>query len=183
MFIKNNIDLNTIEGEEKDDLLGNASGAGVIFGSSGGVAESATRTACYKLLNKKLNKIDFKEFRGHEGIKEAKVKIGEIEVRIAVVSGLLNARKILEEYPEKFDYIEVMSCPGGCVGGGGQPVPTSKEIRKKRAESLYQIDKDEEIRIADENSIVQNIYKEFLTSKDIINKIPYTSFSKKQKEN
>lgn len=183
MFIKNNIDLNTIEGEEKDDLFGNASGAGIIFGSSGGVAEAATRTACYKLLNKKLEKIDFKEFRGHEGIKKASVKIGEIEIRIAVVNGLLNAKKILEDHLNEFDYVEVMSCLGGCVGGGGQPVPTDKEIRKKRAESLYQIDRNEKIRIADENPVIQNIYKEFLISKEIVNKIAYTNFFKKEKEN
>jgi len=183
LFLKNNIDLKEIEEEEKDDLLGNASGAGVIFGASGGVAESATRTACYKLLNKKLDRIDFKEFRGQEGVKEATVKIGEIEIRIAVVNGLMNARKILENYPERFDYMEVMSCPGGCIGGGGQPVPVDKDIRKKRADSLYEIDEKAEIRIADENQVVKDIYNEFLTNKEIINKIAYTTFSKKQKEN
>ncbi|MDD3032748.1 MAG: [FeFe] hydrogenase, group A [Candidatus Pacebacteria bacterium] len=183
MFLKNDIDIKSIEGEKKDELLGFASGAGVIFGSSGGVAESATRTACFKLLNKKLDKIDFKEFRGEEEIKEAVIEIGEIKIRIAVVNGLLNARKIIENHLHDFDYIEVMSCPHGCVGGGGQPVPTSKEIRRKRAAGLYEIDKDEKIRIADENPIVQNIYKEFLTDKNIIQKICYTKFSKKEKEN
>jgi NADP-reducing hydrogenase subunit HndD len=183
MFIKNNIDISKIEGENKDELLGIASGAGVIFGSSGGVAESATRTACYKLLNKKIDKIDFKEFRGHEGIKEASVKIKDMEIKIAVVNGLINAKKILEDYPQKFDYVEIMSCPGGCVGGGGQPVPVNKNIRKKRADSLYQIDQNENIRIAGENPTVQSIYKEFLKDKRVINKIAYTKFFKKQKEN
>ena len=183
MFLKNKIDLNSIEGEPRDEILGIPSGAGVIFGSSGGVAESATRTACFKLLNKKLDKIDFKEFRGEEEIKEATVEIGEIKIRIAVVNGLLNARKIIENYLREFDYIEVMSCPHGCVGGGGQPVPTSREIRRKRSEGLYQIDENEEIRIADENPIVQKIYKDFLTDKNLIKKICYTHFSKKEKEN
>ncbi|MDD4358864.1 MAG: [FeFe] hydrogenase, group A [Candidatus Pacebacteria bacterium] len=183
MFLKHDIDLKEIEGEDKDNLLGLSSGAGVIFGASGGVAESATRTACYKLLNKKLDRIDFKEFRGQEGIKEAVVKIGEAEIRIAVVNGLMNARKIIENHLNEFDYIEVMSCPGGCIGGGGQPVPVDKDIRQKRADSLYQIDEKEDIRIADENPLVQNIYKEFLINKEIINKIAYTTFSKKQKEN
>ena len=183
LFLKHKIDLSKIKGEDKDELLGFSSSAGVIFGSSGGVAESATRTAFYKLLNKKIEKIDFKEFRGVKEIKEAIVQIGDIKLRVAVVHGLKNAKEIIENNLSDFDYIEVMSCPMGCVGGGGQPVPTSKEIRKKRSDALYKIDAEAEIRIADENPRVQKIYQDFLTNKEIINKIAYTKFSQKQKEN
>ncbi|MDD4661723.1 MAG: [FeFe] hydrogenase, group A [Candidatus Pacebacteria bacterium] len=183
MFIKHKIDISKIKGEDKDELLGFSSSAGVIFGSSGGVAEAATRTACFKLLNKKLDKIDFKEFRGSKSIKEATIEIEGVKIRVAVVYGLKNAKEIIENNLDQFDYIEVMSCPYGCVGGGGQPVPTNKKIREKRSQGLYQIDEKAEIRIADENPIVQNIYKEFLTNKEIINKIAYTKFSQKQKEN
>jgi len=183
LFLKHKIDLSKIEGEDRDELLGFSSSAGVIFGSSGGVAESAARTAFYKLLNKKIEKIDFKEFRGVKEIKEAVVKIGDIKLRIAVVHGLKNAKEIIENNLSDFDYIEVMSCPMGCIGGGGQPISTSREIRKKRSDALYKIDAEAEIRIADENPIVQKIYQDFLINKEIINKIAYTKFSQKQKEN
>jgi NADH-quinone oxidoreductase subunit G/NADP-reducing hydrogenase subunit HndD len=175
LLISKKIDLKNIVGIPRDPVLGIPSSAGVIFGASGGVAESALRTA-YRMITKDNVILDYKEVRGMEEVKEAKVKIGEVELKLAVVNGLGNAKKLLESNYNDYDYIEVMSCPGGCIGGGGQPVPTNSEIRKKRAEGLYRIDEKDANRLADDNLIVKEIYAEFLNSDEIIKKICYTKF-------
>jgi len=175
MFITNKIDIKDIKGKPRDPVLGIPSSAGVIFGASGGVAESALRTA-YRMITKESIILDFTEVRGQEEVKEAKVEINGVELKIAVINGLGNAKKLLESNYMDFDYIEVMSCPGGCVGGGGQPVPVNAEIRKKRAQGLYGIDKTDKNRLADDNPIVKNIYNDFLNNKKIIKKICYTKF-------
>jgi len=174
LFYKNKIDLKNIEPEKADNPLGVPSGAGVIYGASGGVMESALRTA--------FKRASFKRIRGQEGIKKTEITIKGKTFKLAAVNGIKNAKQILEELkkdPTAYSCVEVMACPGGCIGGGGQPVPCDKEIRKKRAEGLYRIDKNKKIKRADENPIVKKVYKEFLNNKKIIKKISHTTFSNK----
>jgi iron only hydrogenase large subunit-like protein len=120
-----------------------------------------------------------------DGCREATVKVGNIPVRIALINGLGNAKNLLERLkkePDLYDYVEVMTCPGGCVGGGGQPMPTDKEIRKKRALSLYDIDKEWGIRLAHESPVVKLLYDDFFKDKKMIHKICHTHYSPKQKD-
>ena len=143
-----------------------ASSAGQIFGTTGGVMEAALRTANYFITGKNdYEKIDYKEVRGLKGIKIANYKIGNRNLRIAAVNELGNARKILEAIKSntlKIDFIEVMACPGGCIGGGGQPLTTTRAVIKKRMNALYKIDKTFKLRLCHENPTVKKIYKEFL---------------------
>lgn len=156
-----NIDLPNLQGEKFDSPLGEATGAGAIYGASGGVMESAVRTLA-SLYNENLDKIEYEEFRGMDGVKKAILNIGGKEIKIAVTAGLKNAEKIIKEMDvgEKYDYIEVMACPGGCVGGGGQPKPATTEIIDARRKALYEIDKEKPIRRAHENPVVLEVYKE-----------------------
>jgi len=182
---KKNIDLKNIKPEPADNPFGLPSGAGVIFGASGGVAESALRTAYYLMTGKNPPKIDVKEIRGLQGIKKAKIKLKGKTLKMAVVSGTGNAAKILEELkknPKAYNAVEVMACPGGCVGGGGQPLPNTPEIRELRAQALYQIDVKDKMRMAHENPVIKRVYKEFLTSKKIRHKLCHTTYSAKKRE-
>ena len=185
LFKRHKIDLKKIKPEKPDSPLGIPSGAGVIYGVSGGVMESALRTAYATTTQKKLPKIEFKEVRGVEGIKKAAIKINGKSVKTVVVNGIGNAKKILEELketPKKYDAVEVMACFGGCIGGGGQPIPADSEIRQKRAKALYQIDAKKTVRLAHENPIVKKVYKDFLTSKEKIHLVCHTKYSPKKKE-
>ena len=184
LFRKKGINLKDIQPQPADSPWGEPSGAGVIYGASGGVVESALRTAYYKLTNKDLEKLDFEQVRGMQGIKKAEIEIEGKKIRVAAVNGLGNAKKILDELaenPKAYDAVEVMACPGGCIGGGGQPIPTSPEIRKQRAEALYQIDRDKTLRLAHKNSDVLKVYDEFLNNPETIHKICHTSYNKKAK--
>ena len=119
-------------------------------------------------------------------VKEAIIEINDIKLKVAIVNGLGNAKeilKIIKQDPSRYDYIEVMACPGGCIGGGGQPLPTTQEIRKLRAQGLYNIDEIKNNRLADESPIIKKIYQEFLTNQEIRHKICHTHYSIKQKEN
>jgi NADP-reducing hydrogenase subunit HndD len=164
MFKKNNINLAKLKNSKADGPLGAYSGAAVIFGGSGGVMESALRTAhvmlCDSPAKKKAkickSRIDFKEVRGMQGVKEATVEVAGIPIRAAIVNGIGNVEQVLAKL-DNYDYIEVMTCPGGCIGGGGQPIPTTDEIRKKRLAALYEDDKSKKIRISYENEGVRNI--------------------------
>jgi iron-only hydrogenase group A len=152
---KNKIDFANIKKSVADNPLGEYSGSGVLYGGSGGVMESALRTAQALACGKKksgvcLPKIDFKEVRGMEGVREATVNIAGNKLRVAVVNGIGSVSPALDNLKE-YDYIEVMACVGGCIGGGGQPIPTTQAIRKKRIEALYKIDKDKKVRMAHEN--------------------------------
>ncbi len=179
VLMNRKIDLKTIKEIPADNPLGDPSGAGVLYGASGGVMESALRTAYYRLFGRDLEKVDFEQVRGENGIKRAVIKLCKpvtfgadkcVELRVAVVNGLKNAKIILDELkqnPKKYQFVEVMACPLGCVGGGGQPLPTTEEIRQKRAASLYQIDKTKKVRLAHQNPQVQQVYKEFLTDKKL----------------
>ena len=184
LFRKRGIDISKLEPEAADDPFGEPSGAGVIYGSSGGVFESAFRTAYYLMTKEELPEDAMQEIRGIDGRKEKIVTIGETTIRICVVSGLDNARKVLEELkldPHKYDALEVMTCPGGCVGGGGQPIPTSVEIVKKRSAGLYEIDKTGSLRVAHRNKAVHGIYHEFFTDEVTRKKILHTKYAKRGK--
>ncbi|MCK4554012.1 [FeFe] hydrogenase, group A [Candidatus Parcubacteria bacterium] len=152
---KNNIDFANLKSAKSDNPLGEYSGAAAIYGGSGGVMESALRTAQFLACRGKKDKLcktrlEFKDVRGLDGIKEAVVSVAGKKVRVAVVNGIGNIEPVLKKL-NKYDYIEVMACPGGCIGGGGQPIPTTPETRQKRIEALYKIDKGKKIRKAHEN--------------------------------
>lgn len=174
---KQSIDITNLDPSEVD-TQGTFSGAGAIFGASGGVMESALRTAYNKITGKDLEKLEFEEVRGIEGIKRASIKIGEKTLNVAVVSAMTNAKKIIKEM-NNYDYIEVMACPGGCIGGGGQPIPTTLKITKERAKSLYNIDSKMKMRNAHENPIVKDFFDNLPDSDR--EKILYTTYSRKNK--
>lgn len=160
------IDLNDMPEDSFEDPMGEATGAADIFASSGGVLEAALRTAYEKITGKTLDCVDFKEVRGLEGTKEATVKVGDLELNVAVVSGLGNARKILEKIKNgeaNYHAVEVMACPGGCINGGGQPYHHgNSEIINKRMEAIYAEDAGKAVRKSHENESIKTLYKEFL---------------------
>jgi iron-only hydrogenase group A len=181
LLYKNKIDISKIKPEEADNPLGEYSGAGAIYGASGGVTESALRTACAILNKKNIGCIDFKEVRGLEETKEAEVMVGGRKINVAVVNTLGSAKKILEDLlvnPKKYDYVEVMACPGGCIGGGGQPIPTTPMHRKKRAESLYKIDKSLKVRQAHQNKGAKKAIKWLKKDKKLEHNVLHTTYEK-----
>jgi len=160
------IEFASLEDGYYDDPLGQYSGAATIFGATGGVMEAALRTAYEVATGKTLENLDFTGVRGLEGIKEAAVPVeGLGEVRVAVAHGLGNARRLMERIKSgdaDYHFIEVMCCPGGCVSGGGQPIPVNNQIRRLRAQALYQEDQNLKIRKSHENPSIKKIYEEFL---------------------
>lgn len=165
------IDLLHIKGENFDEPLGLSSGAGTIFGVTGGVMEAAIRTAYELFTGETLLDIEVSDIRGFKGIKEGKVIMDGKEVRVAVAHGLGNAYELLSlvrKERERYHFIEIMGCPGGCIGGGGQPytgsnsIPLDEAILKARAEALYSLDRNKTIRRSHENPDIQRIYREFL---------------------
>lgn len=160
------IDLPNLPKGEFDSPLGMSTGAGVIFGNTGGVMEAALRTGYALLTGIELEDVNITAVRGMEGVREAEVPVGDITLKAAVAHGLANAREVLEGIKSgrfaDYHFIEIMCCPGGCIGGGGQPQPTSEEIRKKRAEAIYDEDEAMTIRKSHENPAVAALYKEFL---------------------
>jgi iron-only hydrogenase group A len=177
-----NIDLKTVKEEEFDNPLGVSTGAGTIFGTTGGVMEAALRTA-YELGTKhKLKDPEFKPLHGEEGIRTGKVTVNETEIKYAVAHGGKNVQKLLEE-KDNYHFIEIMACPGGCVGGGGQPIPTTKEIIKKRGQALRTSDAKDKLRKSHENPVVKKIYKEYLDYplSPKAHKILHTSYKKRSR--
>ena len=166
MIRADHLDPSLIPEEKADDPMGIHTGAGVIFGATGGVMEAALRTAVYVLTGENPDPDAFAEVRTGPGLREATYEVAGIPVRCAVVSGLGNARKLIEQIKAgkaHYDFVEVMACPGGCVGGGGQPISMEDEERYgQRGERLYQLDKNNPIRFSHENPAVQTLYKEFL---------------------
>lgn len=159
------LSLTELPESDFDSPLGVGSGAGAIFGATGGVMEAALRTVYEKVTGKTLKKLEFTAVRGFEGIKEATVTINGRDIRLAVVHTLKNARKIMEQVKKgisPYDFIEVMACPGGCIGGGGQPIGTTNAIRQKRMAALYEIDKNMPLRKSHENPEIITLYKDFL---------------------
>ena len=184
-FIKEaGIDICNIEEEEFDNPLGMASGAGMLFGASGGVMEAALRTAYEKITGKYLGRLEFKAVRGMEGIKEATINMDGNEIRVAAVSSLGNAQKVMEEVKNgniKYDFIEVMACPGGCINGGGQPYIQSNRVKiKNRMDLIYKEEKFKDVRKSHENPEIQALYREFLgePNSKLAHKLLHTNYNK-----
>jgi NADP-reducing hydrogenase subunit HndD len=166
-FIKHaNIDLNFLDEDEFDAPMGESTGAGVIFGATGGVIEAAVRTAYELQTGKKLDRVDFKELRGFEGVRQATIDFDGLPVRIGIAHGLGNARKLLDDVrsgKSQFHAIEVMACPGGCIGGGGQPLHHGdSSVLKARAAAIYEEDRKKPLRKSHENPFIKKLYDEFL---------------------
>ena len=180
------IDFANLENEDFDKPLGESSGAGAIFAASGGVMESAIRTAHFMLTGKELKNIEYKDARYSPGIKNASIKIGKTKLNLGIIHSLKNARKILDDIKAKkikYDFIEVMACPGGCIGGGGQPKTTNLEIIKKRADAIYGHDKKLKLRQSHNNPEIKKLYKKFLQKplSKTSHKLLHTTYNDKTK--
>ena len=154
-----------LEEEEFDQPLGVCSGAGVIFGATGGVMEAALRTAYALLEGHNPDPDAFAFIRGQDGIRKAELEMGGMKVRAAIVSGLGNARKLIENIragKEEYDFVEVMACPGGCVGGGGQPIHDGQERAGMLGKKLYKLDDERKLRQSHNNPDVVTLYSEYL---------------------
>lgn len=160
-----NVDVYNLPEDAFDSPIGEGTGAGVIFGATGGVMEAALRSAYYLVTGENPNADAFKNVRGLEGWKEATFDIAGTEVKVAVVSGLGNARKLIKAIKSGkvfYHFVEVMACPGGCVNGGGQPIHEDKEMAGTRSKNLYFLDSTSDIRFSHENADVQKLYDEYL---------------------
>ena len=161
-----NIDLKKLKKQEFDAPLGESTGAAVIFGVTGGVIEAATRTAYELHTGKDLKKVDFEALRGLDGIRQATVDFDGLPIKIGIAHGLGNARKLLEDVragKSEFHAIEIMACPGGCIGGGGQPLHHGdSSVIQKRFEAIYSEDKSKTLRKSHENPYILKLYEEFL---------------------
>lgn len=165
MIRADHIQPDDLKEEAFDEMFGQGSGAGVIFGATGGVMEAALRSAYYLLTKKNPNTESFRKVRGMEGWKEAQFEIEGVAVKVAVVSGLRNTRKLIEAIKKgevNYDFVEVMACPGGCTGGGGQPIHDGEELAEDRGKILYGLDSTSNIRFSHENTAVLQTYKEYL---------------------
>ena len=167
MIKEANINFNALPDEAFDPIMGEGSGAGTIFGATGGVMEAAVRTAYKVITGKELDPIEVQAVRGLEGIKEAEVDFGgKVTLKVAIAHGLANARKVCELIragnPNGWHFIEIMACPGGCINGGGQPISLDPETPRLRIEALYRDDENLPIRRSHDNAEVQALYKEFL---------------------
>jgi NADH-quinone oxidoreductase subunit G len=155
---------------QPDSILGEYSGAGTIFGASGGVMEAALRTAQYMITGQENPTLEFEKIRGLDGVKIMETRIDDTPVRVAVAHGLANVEVVLDgirkasaegtEVP--YDFVEVMACPGGCIGGGGQAWNVNDEIRRKRIEGLYNDDRNRKVRRSYQNKYIKQLYDEFL---------------------
>lgn len=165
-----NVDFETLKDADFDSIMGDSSGSGVMFGTSGGVCEAVIRTFSAIVNKKNLpdGNLVFNDLRGFDGIKEAKIEIGNINLKVAVVQQMENLEKLLEnDYYKRFHFIEVMNCKGGCIGGGGQPlcqIAKIDEVKQLRSEGLFDLDKKRVNRCAHDNKEIKQLYKEYLKS-------------------
>lgn len=193
MIKQANIEFNKLEDSKFDNPMGEATGAGAIFGVTGGVMEAALRTAQDTLTGESLPQIDFEEVRGTQNIKRATIEIDGKEIKVVAASGLANAKTILEEIKQgKADYqfVEIMACPGGCIMGGGQPIKSSKiqaevDVKKLRSQALYSIDEKSVIRKSHENPVIKTLYEEFLgkPGSELAENLLHTTYEKREKYN
>ncbi len=193
MIKQANIEFEKLEDSNFDSPMGEASGAGAIFGTTGGVMEAALRTAQDTLTGKDLPKIDFEQVRGGDGIKRATINIAGKDINVVAASGLANAKTILEEIKSgkaNYQFVEIMACPGGCIMGGGQPIKSSKvraevDVRKLRADALYSIDERSIVRKSHENPVMKKLYKDFLEKpgSEIAERLLHTTYTKREKYN
>ncbi len=184
------IDFVNIPDAEFDNPFETATGAGAIFGASGGVMEAALRTAAVTLGGEGAP-LEFEEVRGMQGVKEATYTLGGAEVKVAVASGLANARKILESVKsgeKDYTFVEIMACPGGCINGGGQPyvhdeIRNSVDLKTLRAQALYDSDSDNKLRRSDESPVVETLYKEFFDepNSELAHHLLHTHYYKREK--
>ncbi len=189
MIKQANIDFVNLEDSKFDDPMGEASGAGAIFGTTGGVMEAAVRTAVETLEGHSVDQVEYKEVRGEKGIKEATLTVAGKEIKIAVASGLANARKLLEQIEKgesPYHFIEIMACPGGCIMGGGQPIKSAKtrmsvDVAGLRRKAIYSIDEASTIRKSHENPVMKMLYDEFLEKpgSHVAHKYLHTTYSEK----
>ena len=164
------IDFTSLGEEGFDDPLGESTGAGVIFGATGGVMEAALRTAVETLTGEEISNVEFNEVRGTEGIKEAVYHVAGMDIKVAVASGVTNAKIIMDKIragEADYHFVEIMCCPGGCVNGGGQPqvpgyIRNFTDVRAVRAKALYKNDEKKAIRKSHENPSIKKLYEEFL---------------------
>ena len=176
------IDFTSLPDEEFDSPLGLSTGAGVIFGATGGVMEAALRTAYEFATGKTLETVEFDQIRGLDGVKDGSISVDGVEVRFAVAHGGSNIQRLLERKDE-YHFIEMMACPGGCIGGGGQPWPTTRAVLEKRMSAIYEADRSLPLRKSHENPVVKAIYEEFLgkplgeKSKELL----HTKYSKRDR--
>ena len=202
MMIKQaGLEFTTLPEEECDSLLGQHTGAAVIFGATGGVMEAALRTA-YEIITGRpvpFENLNIVPVRGMEGIREATIKIEGLkpewsflegaELKVAIGHGLKNANQLMKQVAageSPYHFIEIMACPGGCLGGGGQPVPTNAEVRAKRASAIYEEDEALPIRKSHENPEIAHIYQEFLTEGPLghkSHKLLHTKYTNRSKKN
>ena len=160
-----NINLKELEEEELDMPLGVGTGAGVIFGATGGVMEAALRTAYYFVTGRNPEPDSFKKVRGMGGWKEAEFNLGGQNLKVAVASGLGNTRKLMKAIRKgevSYHFVEIMACPGGCAGGGGQPIRDGEELAEERCEVLYGLDKQSHLRFSHENPSIKRCYEDYL---------------------
>lgn len=165
-----NIKFSQLEDSEYDDIMNRGTGAGLIFGTTGGVMEAACRVAYKILTNEVVDKklLNFEEVRGLANVKEASLTINDINLKLAIINGCGDARKVIEKMKNNevsYDFIEVMSCEGGCIAGGGQPrvhFPVSNEVKEARMKGLYNADDNSKFRCSDENPDIIKVYDEFL---------------------
>ncbi|MGM0436582.1 MAG: NADH-dependent [FeFe] hydrogenase, group A6 [Bacillota bacterium] len=187
MIKEASIDFSRLEEASFDNLLGESTGAASIFGATGGVIEAATRTAYEMITGKELNQVDFEAMRGMQGIRKATVDIGGKTLKIGIAHELGNARKLLESIEKgesEFDAIEIMACPGGCIGGGGQPYHKGDfSVIEKRRKALYALDKSMKRRKSHENAMVQKVYEEFLDhpGSEKAHQLLHTTYSRKER--
>ena len=192
------LDFEKLADAKYDRLMGDSTGAGVIFGATGGVMEAALRTA-YELVTGRevpFENLNIKSVRGMEGVRKATIKIENpleewafldgVELKCAVAHGLVNAKKVMDSLKAgeaDFHFVEIMACPGGCLGGGGQPIPTNPEIRQKRAEAIYAEDANLAIRKSHENPEVQKLYKDFLIKPlgELSHQLLHTTYTKRER--
>jgi NADH-quinone oxidoreductase subunit G len=157
--------FDTLQPESFDMPFGFYTGAGVIFGNSGGVTEAVLRYAAEKVTGEKLEKVEFQQVRGDSGLREATITVNGAQLKLAIVHGLRNARVVAEQVragKSQYDLVEVMACPGGCVGGAGQPVSTAPNTRALRTKGLYQADKMLQLHKSQDNVFITECYERFL---------------------
>lgn len=191
MIKKANIDFVELEDSVFDDPMGEASGAGAIFGTTGGVMEAALRTAADALESKDLGEFKYEAVRGGAGIKRATINLAGKDMKVVVASGLKNARKIMNEIKAgkaDYDFVEIMACPGGCVMGGGQPIKNSKtiatkDVRALRADVIYGIDEKSVVRKSHQNKRITKMYEEFIGEAcgEVAHKYLHTEYKKQEK--
>jgi len=159
------INFASLPEESFDNPLGISTGAGAIFGATGGVMEAALRTVYEVVTGNTLQSLNFSEIRGLKGVKESSVNMNGDTLKVAAAHGIANAKKLLELIKDgaaDYQFIEIMACPGGCIGGGGQPYRTTNQIRQQRIDAIYKVDESMPLRKSHENPAVQTLYKEFL---------------------